>query len=333
MSWIKVYAPATIANLGPGFDVIGCAVKEPHGDYVLARKCNTPGVDIIQITGALSLPTDPKQNIASYATLETLAKYNISTGIEMKLIKNPKVLPGSGLGSSASSAAAGAFATALLCDERLQHKELVDNVKHELIVICAKAEGLGITFNAHADNVASALLGGFVLVNHGKAMPLGTIDDLSLIIFSPYKRYNLKTNEYEPYSVRTAQSRAVLPERVKLQDAASNIGYFGQLVYSIIVNDAKLFGASLEDKLVEPVRAKELMPWYFDARKAALDAGALGCTFAGSGPSFFVVAPTNSVIMRSVIIDAVTNALTKAQVIAHVSITKIDTEGTRKVPV
>ncbi|MBI4440814.1 homoserine kinase [Candidatus Woesearchaeota archaeon] len=340
--WLKVYAPATIANIGPGFDVLACALKEPAGDYVWARKRERPGVEILQILGDFGqLSYDVNKNTAGYAAQETMARYPGAAGVELKILKNELVPLGSGLGTSASSAAAAAYATALLYDARLNgDPSLERTVKKELVPICARAERIGITTSVpgvqvaqaeHSDNVAAALLGGFVLSNKRYAMELGTIPALQFTVFNPYKQLNRETNTYEPYAIRTAHARAALPYMVRLADAVTTLGHLGQLVYAIQTQNMHLFGAAIHDALVEPARAKKLMPWYQDVRRTALESGALGCALAGSGPSFFIVTPTMSPVLNGALIKTVNDALLAAGLEARVYTTPVDTAGARKV--
>ena len=274
MSWIKVFAPATVANVGPGFDVLGFAVSEP-GDFVEIRKSAQPGVQITEISGDKGiLPKEPEKNTAGVAALEVLRllkeKKVIDTdvGVEIKLHKNMPL--GSGLGSSGASAIAAAYAVNILFGNKFEKKDLV--------YACMLGEKLACGA-AHADNVAPGMLGGFVLIRSYEPLEiikLETPEDLVAVIATP---------EYE---LKTSVARAAVSKTVPLKDAINNWANTAAIVAALYKNDIKLLGRAIDDRIVEPARAP-LIPGFYDVKKAALGAGAFGCSISGAGPSIFSV--------------------------------------------
>lgn len=265
----RVFAPATVANVGPGFDIFGFAI-EGMGDVVAARKTVGPGVFIKKITGdGGQLPYEPHKNTASIAALGFLERLGIQdAGIELELEKGMPI--NSGLGSSGASAVAGAFAALKLF---APEKE-----KDFALPACVKAEAAVAGF--HADNVAASLFGGIVIVKSYEpleVLKLPAPDGLFAAVVSP---------EYE---VSTKDARHALPQNVPLKSLVRNTGNVASLVAGVFRNDIGLIGRSVEDCIVEPVRGK-LIPGFDAVKKAALDSGALGCSISGSGPSVFAFA-------------------------------------------
>ncbi|MBS3063447.1 MAG: homoserine kinase [Candidatus Diapherotrites archaeon] len=268
MDDVKIFAPASVANVGPGFDVLGFAL-EGIGDIVKARRVTGKGVRLTHIhNDGGRLPLDPAKNTASVAAQQVLEKLGIrGEGIELELEKG---LPlNSGLGSSGASAAAGAYAALKLFGNG-QNKE-------EALEACVKAEGVASGF--HADNVAPALLGGVVLIR--SYTPL----DFIRIPFSASVYVTLVKPDIE---IRTRQAREALPRKVPLAGLVKNTGNVAALVSGFFLNDPATIGKAIDDCLIEPVRQK-LIPGFREAKQAAIEAGCLGCSIAGSGPSVFAL--------------------------------------------
>jgi homoserine kinase len=271
--WVKVFAPASIANLGPGFDSLGVAL-EGLGDVVQARKTDRPGVALIEMTGEKeSIPTDPAKNCAGRAAESVLkqlkGKAAKEAGLEMKLHKG---LPqGSGLGSSAASAVGGAVAAHLLFGSALGSNTLLE----------AALEGEVLASGGrHADNLAASLLGGFTIVRSH-----APIDVIRLELPSAM-RFVVVLPGME---IETRFARSVLPEMIPLKDAKSNWANAAALVAAVARGNLADFGRAVDDQVVEPVRSK-LIPGFADVKRAALEAGAFGCSISGAGPSLFAVA-------------------------------------------
>ncbi|GMH39582.1 hypothetical protein BSKO_07480 [Bryopsis sp. KO-2023] len=273
---VSAFAPATVANLGPGYDWFGCAV-EGDGDVVTARAIpGEPGkVVIAGIVGDNGrLPLVAEENCVGIAALEALKMMgNVTCGVELFLEKG---LPlGSGMGSSAASAGAGACAVNLLFGSPLTENQLV------LAGLQSEASVSGY----HADNIAPAILGGFILIT--STDPL----ELHRLSFPGDLWFTLVTPKFE---APTAQMRAVLPTEIPMADFINNSSMGGALVAGILNGDAKLFGSSLNsDVVVEPVRGP-LIPGFMQVKEAALKAGAFGCTIGGAGPTTVAVVSDKS---------------------------------------
>jgi|TARA_B100000315_G_scaffold216661_1_gene216708 homoserine kinase len=307
MEWIKVFAPATVANIGPGFDILGMAVTG-LGDVVEARG-NESGVVISHIEGTDKLPMESEKNTAGIAASEVLKLLENPGGIEIKLKKG---LPlGSGLGSSAASAAAGAFAANALYGNKLS--------KEELILPATKAEEKVSGF--HADNTAPSLLGSAVLVRSLKPLDvikLGTIDEITIVLVTPDN------------SIFTKEARTVLPDSVTLEKYVRNMANTSAVSTAFVKNDYGLFVRSLTDEVVEPERAK-LINGIDEVKKAGLDAGADSVNISGSGPTLFAVINQQEEKANSIASDMV-QAFSNAGRESKSQISRIDLEGTRIIP-
>jgi len=305
MNWIKVFAPATIGNIGPGFDVLGLAVSG-WGDVIEARKIDS-GVLISEIEPEHDLPTDPDKNTAGIAAREVLKLLREDGGVEMKITKG---LPsGSGLGSSAASAAAAAFAVNHLYGEKL--------TREDLILPATKAEAY-VSGGFFADNTAPCLLGGATLTR--STLPLdvtriGHIDDLCIILVTP------------DVVILTRDAREILPKTIPLEAFVSNMANSCLISAAFAKNDYDLFARSLNDSVVEPIRAK-LIPGFEEAKQNALKAGADGVAISGSGPTLFAI--THQTNNSSYIIeDALVRSFKITGIQCTSIITEVDFEGTR----
>ncbi len=272
--WIKVFAPASVANLGPGFDALGVAL-EGLGDTLEARRVEggAHGVVISAITGdAKGIPLEPARNCAGRAAESVLKKLKgkaaREAGLEMRIHKG---LPqGSGLGSSAASAVGGAVAAHLLLGSELGSNTLLE----------AALEGEMLASGSrHADNLAASLLGGFTIVKSHTPLEVVRLDAPSAI------RFVLVLPELE---IETRYARSVLPEMIRLSDAVVNWANAAALVAAVARGNVADIGRAVVDQVVEPVRSK-LIPGFADVKRAALEAGAYGCTISGAGPALFAV--------------------------------------------
>ncbi len=268
MESIKVFAPATVANVVCGFDVLGFAVHNP-GDEVIMRLSDKPGVRITKIEGDNGrLPLEAERNTVGISVLNYLSHIGSQQGIEIELFK--KMPLGSGMGSSSASTVAGVFAINELMGKKL--------TKQELLPFAMEGERLACG-SAHADNVAPALFGGFVLVRSYEPLDviqLPTPENLWCSVIHPH------------IEVQTKDARRILPEKVALRDGVKQWGNVGGLVAGLYTSDYDLIGRSLQDFLVEPVRSI-LIPGFHKVKEAALSAGAIGGGISGSGPSIFVL--------------------------------------------
>jgi homoserine kinase len=309
---VVVWGPATIANWGPGYDLLGAAV-EGMGDRVMARKTNEhPGeIRIASVTGdGGKLPLDPDKNTAGIAAQEAMSiigQDSFATfGIELALEKG---LPlGSGLGSSGASAAAAAYAVNLLAPNP------VDKV--QLMPALLKAESA--VSGWHADNVAPALLGGFVLVDDYEPLSLQSLPSpqgLHLVLVKP------------DIAIHTRDARAVVPKDIPLATHIANSGKLGAFVTALFKQDLALLGRSLRDHIVEPARSS-LIPGFVEAKQEAMEAGALGCSISGGGPTVFAMAdsPEKATLIGNRMKKAF---LTAGKVESNIYLTTIDALGTR----
>ncbi|MEQ8242872.1 homoserine kinase [Fulvivirga sp.] len=268
---IKVFAPATVANVGPGYDVLGLALDN-IGDY-MELTLN----DLGKITILMSdpdLPTDPEVNVAGVAARALLDHLESKKGVNIKIHKNVKA--GSGLGSSASSAAGAVYGVNELLGQPLSKLELVP---------FAMAGETASSGKAHADNVAPSLLGGFTLVR--------SYNPLDVIKLSyPTSLYVAAVHPH--IEVKTADSKKMLKKEISLELAVAQWGNLAGFVSGLASNDFNLISRSLEDLVVEPIRSM-LIPGFESLKKAANINGALGCSISGSGPSVFALCESKSV--------------------------------------
>ncbi len=263
---IKVFCPATIANVSCGFDVLGLAL-DAVGDEMTVRKIDTKGVYISKIIGQ-DIPLETEKNVAGIAGLALLQASDYLGGFEIEIHK--KIKAGSGIGSSAASAAGAVWAMNMLLENPFSTIELVQ--------FAMEGERLASGV-PHADNVAPALFGGFTLVR--------SYDPLDIIqIHTPKELY--ATILHPQIEIKTADSRKILKTTISLQDGIKQWGNVGGLIAGLYTEDYALIGRSLVDHIVEPIRSI-LIPGFDDVKKASLDAGALGAGISGSGPSIFAL--------------------------------------------
>lgn len=267
--WIEAFAPATVSNLGPGFDCLGLAVRGA-GDRVRARRRDEPGVVLTRVEGdGGKLPREVERNTAAVAAAWLLERYAPGKGVELELYKG---LPlGSGLGSSGASACAAVVAVDAVLGLSLPATTLVEAARHAEGVACG---------SPHPDNVAPCIVGGVVLIP--------ALDPLRLISLPVPEHLWLAL--YTPgVSVATADARAVLPRHVSLQATVMQAARLGLLVHALHVGDLSLLGEAVVDDIVEPARAG-LIPGYREAKAACVEAGAIACSISGAGPTTFALA-------------------------------------------
>lgn len=265
---IRVFAPASVANIGVGYDILGFALQSP-GDEVVARFSDGKGMRIGQITGTDRLPYYPEKNTATFSAqslLNFLGKSDV--GIELDIHK--KMPFGSGLGSSAASAVAGVFAVNTLLGDPLTKKELL----HFAVLGEQLADG-----SYHADNVAPSLLGGIILIRDN-----ATLDITSL----PIPDDLVATVIYPEVEVLTRDSRNILKPEISLQRCIAQTGNLASFIAGLYQSDYELIGRSLTDHIIEPQRAV-LIPHFYEVKNMALIKGALGCSISGAGPSVFAL--------------------------------------------
>lgn len=281
---VTVFAPATVANVGSAFDVLGFALETP-GDTITAARSDTPGVTIGAITGDGGvLPADSTRNtaaVSAQALLNELIARDSATyshiGISLTIDKGLPI--GSGLGSSSASTVGGVVATNELIGSPFTRDELVPFALEGERVACGAA---------HADNAAPCLLGGFVLIRSYSPLdivPLPCPTPLSVAVVAPH------------LELRTADARKILKRSVPLEAAVTQWGNVAALVAGIYRNDPALIGRSLADTIIEPERG-QLIPGYAQVKKAAQETGALGCSISGSGPAIFALCSNHAEATR-----------------------------------
>ena len=266
MNEIKLFCPATIANLSCGFDVLGLCLDNV-GDEMVIRKSAQKGIRITKIVGA-NLPLETENNVSGVAGLALLETVNADFGFEIEIYKNIKA--GSGIGSSAASSAGAVFGINALLGYPYSTKDLVQFAMQGEKLACG---------NAHADNVAPALLGGFTLVRSYSPLDIIKIE-------SPSELY--ATVVHPQIELKTSDARSVLKQTVSLKSAIMQWGNVGGLIAGLYTQDYDLIGRSLHDEIVEPLRSV-LIPGFDLIKQAALENGALGSGISGSGPSIFAL--------------------------------------------
>ncbi len=264
---VRVYSPGSIANLGPGFDVFGLAL-ESLGDIVQIEIIDKPVVKLsARGIGAEKIPMVPDRNSSGAILKKVINDYSLNYGFKADIRKG--VPPGKGMGSSGASAAATAIGVNYLLDLCLSNCELI-----RLATVGEKA----VSGSPHADNVAASILGGFILVGENYEVVKLDAPLVSIVIVVPDIYIDNKTRV----------ARELLPENVSLKDAVKNIGNATLMTAAISLKDPVLFGKSISDSLIEPYRAS-MIPHFWEVKKAAIEAGAYGCSISGGGPSIFAV--------------------------------------------
>lgn len=309
MNEIKIYCPATIANLNCGFDVMGLCL-EGIGDEMIIRKVAKKGIRITKITGA-ELPLETEKNVAGVAALallnsKTLKGVEINFGFEIEIHK--KIKAGSGIGSSAASAAGAVFGI----------NELLGKLftKHELVDFAMKGEVIA-SGSKHADNVAPCILGGFTLVRGYN--PLDVIK-----IESPSEIYAVVLHPH--IEVKTSDSRAVLSPSITLKSAITQWGNLGGLIAGLYTKDYELIRRSLNDVIVEPAR-KHLIPNFDLVKNTAIENGALGSGISGAGPSIFALCKGQAIAEK--VAYAMSNSYLEIGISFDIYISKVNDQGTK----
>lgn len=261
---IRIFSPATVSNVGPGFDLMGFALELP-GDEMIVRRNNTGRLVLTDRSGC-NLPTDPEKNVAAVAARALLADLDEGKGFDIEFIR--KINPGSGVGSSAASCVAAVVGI----------NELLGSPFRTEALIPYAMEGEMVASGAvHADNLAPALLGGIILIRGYEPMDIKHIpfpDDLWCAVVHPH------------LEIRTLESRKLIPLQVPLKTALRQAGNLAGLVAGLTTGDYPLISRSVEDALAEPYRTQQL-PDYDGLKRSALDAGSVGTGLSGSGPSIF----------------------------------------------
>lgn len=268
MSGIKVFAPASVANIAVGYDILGLALDRP-GDDLIVRKGSKDGLSISKITKGKGLPTEVEKNTAGMAAKKLLEFLGESKRpIEIELHKNMAL--GTGLGSSAASAVAGAFGVNTYLGSPLSKSEILQfAVAGEQV-----ADGAW-----HADNVAPSLFGGIILIRDNASLDWKRVyvpEGLRIVLISPHIR------------ILTRESRAILKAEISLENHISQSGNLASFIAAMYTSDFNLLRRSLKDHIIEPQR-KKLIPHFDDLKNLAMAEGALGFSISGAGPTMFAL--------------------------------------------
>ncbi len=301
---IKLFCPATIANLSCGFDVLGTCLDNV-GDEMIIRKSLQKGVRITKIVGA-DLPLETEKNVAGVAALALLNEVDVDFGFEIEIYK--KIKAGSGIGSSSASAAGAVFGINELIGRPFSRKELV--------YFAMQGEVLA-SGSAHADNVAPALCGGFTLVRGYNPLDIVRIE-------SPTEIY--ATVIHPQIELKTSEMRAVLQPMVSLKSAITQWGNVGGLIAGLYTNDYELIGRSLHDDIVEPLRGK-FIPQFDLVKQTALQNGALGSGISGSGPSIFALSKGKETAEK--VANAMKAIFDGTGIPYEIHVSKINSEGVK----
>ena len=267
---VKIQSPATVANMVCGFDILGFAVNEPY-DEMQIRFSDKPGITIIN-DDEYNLPTEPEKNVAGAALIALMEEIEPGFGFELTIKKNIK--PGSGVGSSAASAAGAVVAANRLLNDRFD--------KENLVRFAMNGEKLASGVK-HADNIAPCIYGGVTLIR--SIFPLDMVALTAPTLFV--------TIVHPQIEVKTSDARSILKHKVLLKDAIKQWGNIAGLVAGLLQSDYNLIGRSLEDVIIEPVRSI-LIPGFDLVKQKSKDVGALGGGISGSGPSIFMLSKDES---------------------------------------
>jgi len=302
---IEVFAPATIANVGPGFDIFGLALCD-IGDTIEMSLTDDQSITIENGRGCEGLPTEPQNNVAGVALQSMLDEMNSTQGVHLRINKNIK--PGSGLGSSASSSAAAVFGLNYLLGSPFQTAELIK--------FAMEGEG-AVSLSAHADNVAPSLLGGFTVVRSYEPLD---------VIQIPVNMDLWFTVVHPQLEVKTSDSKRMLKREITLAQGIRQWGNVAGVIAALMQGDPGLLARSMHDPLVEPVRSM-LIPGFDEAKHAALKAGVLACSISGSGPSIFAIGPDQEAAKLGG--KAIADVFSRYHIDHQVYISKLNEEGAR----
>lgn len=303
---VTVQAPGSIGNLGPGLDVLGCALTGA-ADTVTVRLNDAPGITITD-AGAPELPTDPERHAAALAAVAVLRRVSFRHGLTISCRKG---LPlAGGQGGSAASAVAGAVAANHLLDEPLAARELLS--------CCLEAETA--VAGRHLDNIAPSLLGGIVLVRSIDPIEVHSLPipaELRIVLALPHQR------------LATSEARAVLPQSLTREAVVQQLAHVATIVHALHTGDLTLLGAAIVDRIAEPARAP-LIRGFAQVKRAALESGALGASISGGGPTVFALCGDDLSARR--VAGAMQAAFESDGVRCTTRVAKIDEAGARVIP-
>ncbi len=307
MDKIKIFCPATVSNLSCGFDVLGLALEQV-GDEMIIRKTSGNQLTIRQTEGP-EIPLDPANNVAGVSARSLLDHLGSEDGFDIEIAK--RIKPGSGIGSSAASAAGAVWGINQLLGAPLTTKELLPHAM----------TGEAIASDAwHADNVAPCLMGGFVLIRGYDpidVIQLSFPKDLALAIIHPH------------LEIKTAESRTLIGDKIPLKNAVAQWGNLGGLIAGLASGDHDLISRSLVDHVAEPKR-KHQIPGFEEMKTEAITSGALGFGISGSGPSVFALC--RGITKAEEVGQKLADAFTPQGIAFDLYCSRIHSEGIRIIP-
>jgi homoserine kinase len=302
------FAPASVGNVAIGFDILGFSV-DALGDRVTVSRRKAPGVGIRAVRGvAGELPRQPERNTAGRALLAMQEALRPAFGFEMEIDKG--IALGSGLGGSAASAVGAVVAANALLDEPCS--------KLELLKFAMQGEAVA-SGSLHVDNIAPSLFGGLVLtvgIDHPRVKQIPVPPDVRAVIMHPHM------------FLSTKQARAILRRTVEMSDFVWQTANLAGFISGCYTNDLDMIRASFEDVVIEPQR-QALIPGFPDVRRAAIEAGALGCSISGAGPTMFAWANTS---IAPAVLAAMHAEFAKRSIAVDEWIVEINAAGARVVP-
>lgn len=301
---VTVFCPATVSNVGPGFDLLGFALEQP-GDEIIVRRNDSGKLVLVDESGA-GLPLEPETNIAAISANALLDELDNKDGFDLVFTK--KIKPGSGIGSSAASCVAAVVGI----------NEILGSpyTTAELLPFAMEGEEFA-SGSYHADNIAPALLGGFTLIRSYDPLDIKHIpypDDLWCTVIHPDLEF------------KTSEGRKVLPINVPLKTALTQAGNLAGLVAGLTTNDYGLIGRSIKDVFAEPVRSKKL-PEYEALKEVTMKAGALGTGISGSGPSLFALCRSKDI--AKAVGEVMKNHFKDHEIGSEVYLSKVSQAGCR----
>ena len=303
MNEITVLAPATVANVVCGFDCLGFCLENPN-DLMTLRLIDEKTVRI-KHHDDYDLPTTIGENVAGKALLALLERVDENLGFEVEITK--EIMPGSGIGSSAASAAGAVVAANKLLGERFNPNEVIEMaMQGEMIASGSK----------HADNIAPCVLGGFTLVRSVEPMDVISIEYPPLFAAVIHPQIEIKTS----------YAREILPKEVPLKSAIRQWADVGSLIAGLQKGDYDLISRSLQDFIVEPVR-KTLIPCFDEVKKVSLEAGGLGGGISGAGPSVFMFGQTRKIAEK--IAEKMTDVYAPTGIEFKIYVSAINCHGVR----
>jgi len=303
---IKIFSPATVANVSCGYDVLGFCL-DTIGDEMVIRKTVRKGIYITKIEG-YDLPLDATKNVAGVSALAMIADAKPDFGFEIEIYKNIK--PGSGIGSSSASASGSVFAINELLGKPYTKTQVTD--------FAMKGESLA-SGSEHADNLAPGIFGGFTLVK--------SISPLEILQL-PTPKDVYATIIHPQIEIKTSDARAILPKTFPLKDAITQWANLGSFVHALHTSDYELLKRSLQDVIVEPHRS-QLIPHFAEVKLAALQHGALGASISGAGPAIFAL--SKGIENAKNVEKAMREVYSKTAIDFETYVSKINIEGIREI--